>query len=171
MIKDIFTSPYDQVISIELKNIRNPATNKPGNGFVIQTYSDKQQIFIQDRLPDFILVPQFECDYPCLTCVNSKDKKAMCTSCWKGGLADFQFLMFYPNGTQTCRPYCEAGYTTNGNADLLCTKCDESCATCQETYTLGDVRECLDCAATHPFRLSQTKTCLTKCAYNMFEST
>ena len=171
VIKDIFSKDYSGKITIVLKNVRNPVSNKPGNGFVIQTYSDQDQNYIQDRLPDFVMMPQFECAYPCLTCINGSDKRAMCTSCWKTGLDDFQYLMFYPNGTQTCRPYCEAGFTTNGNKDLHCTACDESCATCQETYTVGDKNECLECAASHPFRLSQTKTCLTECAYNMFEST
>jgi len=45
--------------------VRNPVNNKPGNGFVIQTYWDNKQTFIMDKLNDFILLPQFECSYPC----------------------------------------------------------------------------------------------------------
>lgn len=38
--------------------------------------------------------------------------------------------MFYPDGTQTCKSYCDAGFTTNGHTDLHCEACDVSCATC-----------------------------------------
>lgn len=58
-------SKYDGSITIELNNVRNSINNKPGNGFVIQTYWDSAQTFIMDKLNDFIMLPRFECDYPC----------------------------------------------------------------------------------------------------------
>ena len=41
VIKDIFSGDYSGPITIVLGNVRNPVSNKPGNGFVIQTYSDQ----------------------------------------------------------------------------------------------------------------------------------
>lgn len=79
--------------------------------------------------------------------------------------------MFYPNGTQTCRPYCDSGYTTNGSPNLQCEACDPSCATCQDSRTVGDVKECTKCSETHPVRLSRTNTCLKECELGMFLST
>lgn len=64
--------------------------------------------------------------------------------------------MFYPNGTITCKPYCDSGFTTNGNSAKNCTACDVSCATCVDNQTQGDMNLCTNCAATYPFRLSQT---------------
>lgn len=105
----------------------NPVNNRLANGFVIQTYQDPAQIYIQDKLPDFELMPQFLCDYPCSDCDPST--RDVCTACWQTE-NDPKFLMFYPDGTQTCKSYCDAGFTTNGHTDLHCEACDVSCATC-----------------------------------------
>jgi hypothetical protein len=70
MIKDIYggLAPYSHQISVKLDNIKNPPNNRPGNGFMIQTYADNSQTFQMDKLNDFILEPRFECEYPCQTC-------------------------------------------------------------------------------------------------------
>ena len=56
-VTGIFSSNagYLGPITIELDNVKNPATNRIGNGFVIQTYYDANQDYIQDKLDDFIL--------------------------------------------------------------------------------------------------------------------
>ena len=116
-----------------------------------------------------MMLPKFECDYPCMLC-ESNLKKAKCTACWDT-IDDPRFLMFYPNSTQTCKPYCDSGFTTNGNPNLHCEACDSSCATCQDTGVVGDVKECSTCSTTHPFKLSRTNTCLSECQLGMFLST
>lgn len=76
-----------------------------------------------DKLNDFIMLPKFECDYPCQTCGTDRTK---CLTCWTN-FDDPQYLMSYLNGTATCRPTCELGFTSNGTPNKQCTKCDESC--------------------------------------------
>lgn len=84
-IKDVFltaaaTQPYSDEIMVTLTNVENPPTNKPGNGFVIQTYLDESLSFLMDKLPDFKLFPQFLCEYPCQSCdANNRND---CESCW-----------------------------------------------------------------------------------------
>jgi hypothetical protein len=59
-VTDIFqsgTGLYGSEISINLKNVKNAINNRPGNGFVIQTYWDERQTYIMDKLNDFILRP------------------------------------------------------------------------------------------------------------------
>ena len=111
-------------------------------------------------------MPSFECKYPCSNCVDFQNREK-CTACWSG-IDDPQFLMFYPNKTQTCRPYCEVGYTSNGSQNLQCERCDPSCASCQDTRTAGDVKECIDCSVSHPFRVTRTNTCLRECRLGMY---
>lgn len=88
-------------ISIIVEQVLNPVTNRPGNGFVIQTYQDPAQTYIQDKLGDFILYPEFKCNYPCAECTSPDAKgpeaeKNFCTACWKGN-DDPLYLMFYPD--------------------------------------------------------------------------
>jgi proprotein convertase subtilisin/kexin type 5 len=78
--------------------------------------------------------------------------------------------MFYDT-YQTCEPFCAAGYTTNGNQDKHCEKCDPSCASCAENGEVGDKAKCIDCAEDHPFRKSMTQTCLKECTLGLFQST
>ena len=105
---------YSGPITIKLENVQNAINNKPGNGFVIQTYWDADQTYIMDKLNDFIMLPMFKCDYPCKTC--DTDRK-VCLSCWNN-FDDPQYLMDYFNGTVTCRPTCELGFTSNGSPNL-----------------------------------------------------
>lgn len=167
VFKDI-TGYYSGEVQVKLEKVKNPVNNKPGNGFVIQTYWDGGQIYIMDKLNDFILRPKFECSYPCNTCDPAKPD--ICLSCWPGP-DNPEFLMTFPNGTITCRPTCELGYTTNGHPQKHCEKCDISCATCKDNGEVGDKAKCIDCAADHPFRVALTDTCLKECAFNMYQST
>lgn len=99
-----------------------------------------------DKLNDFILRPKFLCNYPCETC-DGTDRN-YCLSCWEG-IDNPQYLMNYLNGTQTCRPTCELGYTSNGNPEKVCEACDESCKTCRDNGVVGDKSKCIDCADDH----------------------
>jgi hypothetical protein len=112
--------------------------------------------------------PAFLCDFPCHSC--SPDSRSVCTSCWQD-TQDFTHLMVYPTGLATCRPFCDVGYTTNGNPLLHCELCDESCHSCLDNNEVGDAKECLECSETHQMRISQTRTCLRECELGMFAST
>ena len=105
-------APYSGPITITLDKVQNALNNKPGNGFVIQTYADESQTYIIDKLNDFILTPLFECEYPCRTC--SATNRKSCVECWQN-FDDPSYLMFYPDGTASCRSFCDPGHTTNGN--------------------------------------------------------
>lgn len=162
-ITDVFadvSGTYGDEIAIKLDKVKNPVNNRPGNGFVIQTYWDADQIYIMDKLNDFILRPTFKCEYPCETCDGADHN--MCFSCWDG-FDNPQYLMFYPNLTQTCRPTCELGYTSNGHPEKNCEKCDVSCRTCRDNGEVGDLSKCIDCADDHPFRISLTDICQKEC--------
>jgi hypothetical protein len=52
-IVDVFSEirgGWANSISIELNGMKNPVNNTPGNGFVIQTYEDPDQIYTMDKL-------------------------------------------------------------------------------------------------------------------------
>jgi hypothetical protein len=51
-------------ISIELNGMQNPVNNTPGNGFVIQTYEDENQIYTMDKLDALRMQPTLECPDP-----------------------------------------------------------------------------------------------------------
>ena len=170
-IKGVFASSpgYSGPISIKLQNVQNAINNKPGNGFVIQTYWDEQLNFFMDRLLDFILLPQYECKYPCQDCLSS-EARDVCTACWQSP-DDPSFLQDFGNGTVTCRPKCELGFTTNGNVDKICSPCHESCLRCRDNGQVGDYKICESCSPSFPYSLDGTDSCLADCELGMFYST
>ena len=97
--------------------MRNAPNNRPGNGFVIQTYEDASQTYIVDKLNDFTLYPLTECEYPCKTC-EATDRYT-CTECWTN-FDDPQYLMFYDDGSARCKSFCDPGSTTNGDPQKRC---------------------------------------------------
>lgn len=165
-ITHAFTQVQSGPVTIQIFNVKNAINNKPGNGFVIQTYWDDQQTYIMDKLNDFILLPQFQCDYPCQTCTQ----RNQCTSCWNS-LDDPNYIMSYLNGTQTCRPSCDLGYTTNGSPIKQCVSCDQSCVSCRDNGLVGDKFQCISCSPLFPLRVTQTDLCLSSCKPGMFQST
>jgi len=44
--------------------MKNPITNKEGEGFVIQTYEDNQQVYAMDKLDALKMKPILECPNP-----------------------------------------------------------------------------------------------------------
>lgn len=121
-----------------------------------------------DKLNDFILRPKFLCNYPCKNCDPLTPD--VCLDCWDG-VDNPNFLMFYPDDKSTCTYTCELGFTSNGNPEKHCEKCDESCKTCRDNAAVGDKKLCIDCADDHRFRISQTDTCLRECKLGMYQST
>jgi hypothetical protein len=114
-IKEIFqaaaaTQPYSDEIIVTLTQVENPPTNKPGNGFVIQTYLDESLSFLMDKLPDFKLFPQFLCEYPCRSC--DPNNRNDCETCWQTN--DNPRYLMVIDDVGTCKSACDNGWTTNG---------------------------------------------------------
>lgn len=63
----------------------------------------------------------------------------------------------------TCKATCDTGYTTDGDPDLKCTKCDDSCATCLDEGNIGDAKTCVECAVGYDFYDPILDKCLQKC--------
>lgn len=61
--------------------MKNPITNKEGEGFVIQTYEDAQQVYAMDKLDALKMKPILECPNPFMrikTAINSKEYTQLC---------------------------------------------------------------------------------------------
>jgi len=61
--------------------MKNPITNKEGEGFVIQTYEDNQQVYAMDKLDALKMKPILECPNPFMrikTAINSKEYTQLC---------------------------------------------------------------------------------------------
>lgn len=68
-------------VSIELQGIKNPITNKEGEGFVIQTYEDSQQLYAMDTLKALNMQPIMDCPAPFMrmkTAINHKEYTQLC---------------------------------------------------------------------------------------------
>ena len=70
--------------------------------------------------------------------------------------------------TSVCAEECASGWTTDGNQNSICSRCDVSCKTCQDKGRNGDRYECLECAAGYDLRLGQK--CVTSCPIGTFQS-
>lgn len=158
---------YSGDVSIVLENVINPLTNRPGNGFMITTYSDGDQTYAIDTLRDKVLMPQLPCEFPCNTC--KEDDREWCTSCWQEHPNDPAFLM-QTETSSTCETQCEPGWTTNGNFLKHCERCDVSCATCVDTPEVGDKNRCRKCADDYPFKVTESTMCMDKCRFGYYQS-
>ena len=68
-------------VTVELSGIRNPIKNRQAkSGFLIMTFADDRQKVAIDRLEDYLMLPSFECNYPCKKC--HPENKDFCTECW-----------------------------------------------------------------------------------------
>ena len=67
------------------------------------------------------------------------------------------------SGVSVCGPKCEDGWTTNGNKQLICQKCDASCSTCEDDGDVGDRKKCKTCAPATPFLFSKLSECTKEC--------
>ena len=115
------------------------------------TYDDSNQEFLVDLVEPF---PLLECNYPCYKCTADKD---YCNKCWSTD--PLNYLMRY-GLSSTCQDSCDDGFTTDGNPDLHCIKCDDSCATCKDDGVKGDAQTCTECAVGYDFKDRSTKKCL-----------
>lgn len=113
------------------------------------------------------MFPEFKCKYPCSDCDPATPD--VCTACWTGS-DNPNFLMKYADGKQTCTPYCDSGFTTNGDPNKHCIACDVSCKACFDNGKVGDVKECIECSTSHPFREARTNLCFVECEENLYIS-
>ena len=63
----------------------------------------------------------------------------------------------------TCKESCDPGFSRNGDPDLVCIKCDDSCATCLDDGNVGDADICVTCAVDYDFFDPNTRKCLKAC--------
>ena len=146
-------------IKIILSAVQNPNTNQELKPFQIRTYDDSQKKYAVDLLEAY---PQLECNYPCFRCGADRD---YCYECWADD--PLEYLMAY--GTKsTCKASCDEGFTTNGDPDLVCIKCDDSCKTCPDNGNVGDAQFCLECADGYDFKDPLTNMCLQECPPGYF---
>lgn len=159
-IKDVFKEDiHFAPISITLDMLRNPVTNIDLKKFKLRTFDDRDKIYAVDML-DYD--PLTICNWPCEKCSSDKD---YCYKCWETpGVAE-KYLTTTETYS-TCDVACHDGYTTDGNKDLICTKCDTPCATCADNGLVGDKYICLTCAEGYPFRHGDT--CVPECPPGTF---
>ena len=78
--------------------------------------------------------------------------------------------IFSRKGNSTCATKCDDGYTANGDIKFICSKCDPSCATCEDDGNVGDNKRCVTCnQTTHPFLLARKKECHKFCGQGLYE--
>jgi hypothetical protein len=114
---------YFSPITIVLEKIKNPVNNIGLDNFKLRTYDDTAKEFAIDMLDYLPLTP---CNYPCERCSTDKD---YCFECWDD--QPERFLMT-TKGASTCKTKCDDGFTSNGDPDKVCTRCDAACATCED---------------------------------------
>lgn len=68
-------------VTLELAGMRNPVNNKPGSGFVIRTYEDRNQIYSMDKLDALQMKPTLECPAPFIRIKNRIKEKEYQTLC------------------------------------------------------------------------------------------
>ena len=161
-IVDVFSSEtanFYSSVTIELRDVTNPLHNKDqGLGFSIFTYTDSQQTYRIDYLPNNKMVPILKCTYPCRECLEND--KENCQSCWTESFSDYKYFFFNEDEAKgECKLSCPAGYTRNGDDSYVCVKCDSSCATCLDS----DKFSCIQCHPDFPYKVSGTGKCLESC--------
>ena len=113
------------MVQVELYPVTNPRDNRVLNGFKIDTYDDTGLQYQIDTLKDNLLKPKTDCNYPCKTCLGSD--MSFCLSCWAD--SSEVFLQSKDGGLQICQTSCDQGrgFTTNGDKNKVCVKCDPTC--------------------------------------------
>lgn len=148
-IKGVFSEsgdPYQAPITINLDKITNPSKNKDLNSLVIKTFDDSEEKFPIDLLN---FVPNTPCTFPCNRCSGDMD---YCYSCWAD--EDSRFLMTTETFS-TCKEKCDDSWTTDGNANSICQRCDSSCDTCLDNGEEGDRSQCVTCATGYDLRIGR----------------
>lgn len=87
-----------------------------------------------------------------------------CYSCWADDA--YRFLMTTETFS-TCKEQCDGGWTTDGNANKICQRCDSSCETCLDNGVEGDKIQCVTCAAGYDLRLD--RRCVEQCPIGYYQ--
>ena len=119
-----------------------------------------------DKLDDYLMMPRFECEYPCKECDSAGGRRDFCTSCWPSSGTDPGYLM---QDKGMCLPRCDMNHTSNGKKDKVCERCDDSCNGCHDNGQVGDRLSCIDCSTEYVFRQSGTNFCHQKCEGHLFK--
>ena len=127
---------------------------------MVKTFDDAGQVFAIDKLE---YTPMTVCHWPCKGCGSDKD---FCFSCWENQ-EGFTFLMTQETES-TCKGRCDDGWTTNGDANKVCDRCDSSCGTCADNGSVGDKNVCLTCAPGYGLRSGSL--CVSECPIGTYES-
>lgn len=69
----------------------------------------------------------------------------------------------------TCELKCPDGYTSNGDPNRICVKCNEMCKTCRDDGKVGDKDICVSCADKYPFFYPPSATCLQQCTNGFYK--
>jgi len=72
-------------------------------------------------------------------------------------------------GDSKCEGRCSDGWTTNGNKDNICQKCDPSCETCEDDGDAGDRKKCKSCAPATPYLFSKLSECTKECGPGRYQ--
>ena len=116
--------------------------------------------------------PKLRCLYPCLDCGGEPNQ---CISCWQDDPKPFLMITELKS---TCQKSCDGGWTTNGNIQKQCTRCESSCETCLDTGNVGDRSVCTTCGDTYNFFIptsygcsgpSCTGSCQSECPTGMYD--
>jgi hypothetical protein len=160
-ITDIFSevsaNGFSDQVSMEFGGMKNPKNNKDErNGFIIMTYEDPRQTFTMDKLDDYLMMPRFECEYPCKECDYAGGRRNFCTSCWPSSGTDPGYLM---QDKGQCLPRCDMNYTSDGKKNKICERCDDSCNGCHDNGEIGDKKSCIECSPEYVYRQNGTNLC------------
>ena len=176
-ISNAYTPGWEGEVKIVIK-LLNPPTNWGKIGFKIKTFEVVgEEEFIVDMLEGNELIPNLKCKPPCYQCQQDGDvvvDKDYCTDCWQDNA--LKYLMTYkswargdPEAIATCKSNCDDGFTSNGQPEFKCSKCDESCATCFDNNEVGDAKKCKTCSESHRFMYSPLSQCMQECTVGFYQ--
>jgi len=101
-------------------------------GFKIKTYEidpdDDSVKYLVDMIEGNELIPNLKCTAPCKECKEVGGEVVdmeYCTACWQN--KPQKYLYTSSSTVSICDDECPDGWTTNGDPNHACVKCDSSC--------------------------------------------
>ena len=70
--------------------------------------------------------------------------------------------------SSVCAEECASGWTTDGDPNKVCQRCEASCKDCLDNGEVGDRRQCRECADGFNLRLGQE--CVQQCPFGTYQS-
>ena len=65
-----------------------------------------------------------------------------------------------------CSESCDTGWTTDGDPNKVCQRCEASCLDCYDNGEVGDKSQCKECAPGFNFRLGLQ--CVQQCPFGTY---